>query len=420
MRSNIVKKFCLLFNKKNQAGDFYLNYSRYKKVIKEIKNKVRNGQKIRVCFFVIYDFAFSYRPLYELMLNDDLFDPFIVVVPDLTKGEEHLNTFFKKTYLELSQKYPTVYKGYLEHQKKFLDFSEKTDVVCFQNVYKGFSHRFFEIEYFLNKPVLTFYVHYGFPISKLHLKTVSEDCQSYLWKVFVPTKIHYQEYKERQILKAKNVIVSGYCKMDLLPLEKVDKNRQTTILIAPHHTVTDWPELQLSNFLKYHSFFLELPKIYPNINFVFRPHPLLVTQLNKLKSWGKSKTERYLQQLENNPNMTYDTKPTYFDTFANSDAIIHDCGSFLAEYLFTGKPACYLLKDQESTSKWFSKAGLVCLEHNYKAYNENQITDFINEVVIDGHDTMKKERLRFVDSQLKINYPQSSKMILNYIKRTIS
>ena len=32
----------------------------------------------------------------------------------------------------------------------------------------------------------------------------------------------------------------------------------------------------------------------------------------------------------------------YISWFKHSDAMIHDCGSFRCEYLYTSKPACYL------------------------------------------------------------------------------
>ena len=44
-------------------------------------------------------------------------------------------------------------------------------------------------------------------------------------------------------------------------------------------------------------------------------------------------------------------------TYVNSDAIIHECGSFTAENLYSDKPSCYMLIDNDEVVKTFFACG---------------------------------------------------------------
>jgi len=407
--------------KKPTYAVFDLNQKRYLYIIQKLKSKIKKKQKIRVCFFVMFDYQFSYKSLYEKMLKDIFFEPFILIIPDTLRGEKHLISSFNQSYNSLSKKYKNVYKGYNIKTKKFTDFSEKMDMVCFQTPYECMTHNFFQMQNFLDKNILPFYVNYAYSVLKYVSKVVVKiDTYSYFWKVFVENKFNIQELKKYEIIKGKNAVVTGFCKMDDLVNQKLIKQERKTIIIAPHHTISNGEIIEISNFLKYSDFFLKLPKLYPNIDFVFRPHPLLIVNLKKPDTWGEVKTKKYFQKMESYPNVTYSKGGDYFDIFANSDGIIHDCGSFLAEYLFTEKPACYMLKNKKSINKWFLPIGKKCLNHCYKAYTKTNILNFINEVIINEKDYMKNKRINFINSTLKINYPNSSQYIIDYIKKELT
>ena len=123
--------------------------------------------------------------------------------------------------------------------------------------------------------------------------------------------------------------------------------------------------------------------------------------------------------MESYPNVLYSRGGEYFDMFVNSDGIIHDCGSFLAEYLFTEKPACYMLENKKSIKKWFLPIGQKCLDFCYKTYSEKDIINFIENVILKNKDVLREKRISFVNSNLKLNYPNSSKFILNFIKKEL-
>ena len=136
--------------------------------------------------------------------------------------------------------------------------------------------------------------------------------------------------------------------------------------------------------------------------FVFKPHPLLRIRLNLL--WGKDKTDAYYLQWETMPNTSIN-EGEYVDLFLKSDAMIHDSGSFLTEYLYTHKPVMRTMNDVDPKTM-YNDFALDVLDVYYKAYNELDIEQFIQNV-IDGVDPMKEAREKFYKERL---LPPNSKL----------
>jgi CDP-glycerol glycerophosphotransferase (TagB/SpsB family) len=156
---------------------------------------------------------------------------------------------------------------------------------------------------------------------------------------------------------------------------------------------------QVSNFLEYYDVFLELASIYSNrIQIAFKPHPLLRVKLEQDPKWGVEKTSVYYStwdvlgngQLENGD---------YIDLFLSSDALIHDCGSFMAEYLITGKPSLFMIRKESVMEQW-STFGSEAINVHYQSRNKQQLIDFIENIVLQEQDDMKKIRDKFVAETL--------------------
>jgi len=88
------------------------------------------------------------------------------------------------------------------------------------------------------------------------------------------------------------------------------------------------------------------------------------------------------------------------DLFFTSDALIHDCGSFVAEYMYTGKPVMYLMKDENILER-FNEVGQMALKTFYHGNNVESIYLFIQNVVIEETDTLKTRRDEIFNSVIK-------------------
>lgn len=231
----------------------------------------------------------------------------------------------------------------------------------------------------------------------------------------VRRSIHF--YVENELVKnslcsimdnnGKNVRVTGTPIMDVLSKSKdkfadpwkISPVRKKRIIWAPHHTISgdtqSW--LKLSSFLSIHEGMLSLAEKYASqVQFAFKPHPLLFNKL--IAIWGKEKTIEYYNQWSNLENAQLE-EGEYIGLFKHSDAMIHDCGSFLIEYLYTGNPVMYMVRDRESTVEQLNEFGRLGLEQVYEGSEIADIEKFINDIIADI-DPKKVERKSFYDKYL--------------------
>ena len=192
------------------------------------------------------------------------------------------------------------------------------------------------------------------------------------------------------------------------------------VLVAPHHSVEGGlnDKLALSNFLRYAAFFREMPRRHPEIDFVFRPHPFLFTALREPRFWGDQKVDSWISGLKAEPNVEWLDEGDYFPAFDAADAIIQDCGSWLMEWMYTGKPCCYLLKKPSDITEKFTPIGQAALAQCNLAYQPEQVESFLRDVVLCGKDPKKDSREAF-RNRIAVNWPHAAAAALISIKRAI-
>ncbi len=408
---------------KPQTMDAIIKYASYQRlnqiILLQLREKLKIQKKVRVAFYV--QKIFQYESLFREMEKDPLFEPFIVVIPDKLR---HLNTSTDETieiYKEYKEKYDSVYLGYDFNQNQPIDFIDKIDILFFSIPYAGMHYSEQFIWHALTNRVLTCFQNYGYFTTKWGRTNIAVtpffNC---CWKVFTDSVETFHDLQVYQPLHAQNAVITGYCKMDgLAQYQQKVPNKRKTILICPHHTVWDFNGICLSNFLQYAEFFLELPKKFPQVDFIFRPHPLLFYNLvYSKKIWTEEQKNEYLKKMTSYRNVTFDDNISFFESFAKSDACIHDCGSFTAEYFYTENPCCYMLKNKAEIDEQFLPIGKECLEVYYQAYSQTEIEKFIQSVVIEENDPLKDKR-KILAKKIKVNYPNVGKYILNYLKKEL-
>lgn len=402
--------------------DYSKDLKKYKDIEFKLQQKIKNkNEKINVAFAVFSSSMFPVAPLAEFLIQhkSNRYNTKILLLPDLRFGENKVKQIMEKSYQDLSKIYAPDFliKVPLNEYSDKTDLRKIADIIFFPFPY-DISHPKYNLFSIVKKGILPAVVNYGFYRSQYDRKLISETEYSMFWKVFVETRFNLEEYKNFQQLKGANCELVGYCKMDgYAKYENIEKSRKKTVMISPHHSVDGGYNdiLALSNFFKYADFFLKLPKLYPEIDFIFRPHPALFNVLSKPEFWGQQKVDKYIAEMKNHPNVIYSNGGSYFEEFAKSDGIINDCGSYLVEYFYTGKPQCYMLKSPSDIADKFTPLGQKCLENCSIAYNEQQITDFIENVIISGKDSKKECRERFAADEIMLNYPSVSAKIADLL-----
>ena len=125
------------------------------------------------------------------------------------------------------------------------------------------------------------------------------------------------------------------------------------------------------------------------------------------------KTDEYYRAWAKMEN-TLLAEGEYVELFKSSDALIHDCGSFMAEYLVTNKPVLFLEKNNYKMP--LNEFGKLCLNQHYIARKKQTIITFLDDVVLGSNDPMKEQRLAFVNNELKMN---SSELVADRIFKEI-
>lgn len=237
----------------------------------------------------------------------------------------------------------------------------------------------------------------------------------YAFEFFVENELIKKAFHKNLGYMAHNVKALGTPIADLLLSDKgyfedpwKDKTGKKRIIYAPHHSFdgTNGKGLELTTFLVNGEFLLEMAKKYKDkVTFAFKPHPNLRKKLAKI--WGKERTDAYYQEWESLDYAQVDYGD-YMGLFKYSDSIIHDCGSFTAEYLYMNKPSMYLINGTEDRVKAeFNEFGQRCFDCYEHGVTHEQIEKFINDV-INGKDKLKEKRQIFFDEYLKPPYGRSA------------
>lgn len=379
------------------------------------------GGKIRVAFLVCDISMFTAEPIFRRMRSDPAYECFIAVVPRVTRGEDFLRETLAKTFDVLHSRYgDSVLLMYDVKTRSVRPLKEMAELVFTSIIYEEQTCPEFTVES-MSEYALVALISYGYSgLFKTNLsQTIFLPNIVFAWKFFVSCRDTLNLWTKNNPQLKDNIVLSGYAKMDRLSEIAFNQgNGRRKIIISPHHSLARGTDgLSLSNFLRMESVFLELPARYPLLDFVFRPHPLLFPRLETSEWWGKEKTRKWREKMASYPNVEFQQGGDYFETFAQSSALIHDCGSFLAEYFYTSKPQCYIL--DENSENQFLPFGCKLLEHTYRARTSEDIFAFIDRVVQNGDDPMKENRVEFASSSVCLFYPHAAERICEVITQSL-
>ena len=365
----------------------------YQSIILPVKvRRVRRKSVIDVLFVLNELGSWKTESLYLKMLSHPRFNPNILLVParETPDAIEIL-----KEYLESKEyNYEVVNKNGTEYKKQF-----KTDIIFYQKPYDKVMEYKYSYLYHLDK--LFCYVLYGFR-NRNYPEIRNYRFIKVIWQFYAENEKVIEESIPVFSTKGKNLIHTGLSFMDDLLLDKSyytnpwkDCGDKIKIIYAPHHSIVS--ELyEYSTFLDYFDFMLELAEKYKDkVQWAFKPHPVLRGKLNEL--WGKEKTDAYYNNWESLDN-TQIAYGEYMGLFKYSDAMIHDCGSFRLEYMYTGKPVMFLYKGNP-ISDYMNWEATEALNLHYKGYNKTDIESFVLDV-IKGIDPLKENRRLFVSNYL--------------------
>lgn len=363
---------------------------------KEKASDMRRKNIIKVAF-IVYDIAkWRSENLYKQMLLHSRFEPIIVIPVHYQYYADY--TLIMQNFVATVQAIQR--KGYnYVIGKKNVDIASLVhpDIIFYGEAYAGA----FDSTYAMGKDrePLGCYLPYAFHNTKLksinNLKPLNLN-----WMTFVENQATFEDLKLNLDNKGSNTVVTGLPLQDELLSKSNIKNvwkeqchGKKRIIWAPSHTIQGVDNAYgQSTFLDIADDMIVLAEKYSDsIQWAFKPHPALKAKL--MHVWGEQKANEYYGKWADMANTQLE-EGQFIDLFLASDAMIHDCQSFMVEYMFTERPVMFI-ENNQTPIDIFNTQTSKALDVHYKGSNIKEIESFILETVIGGNDPMKENRLKY-------------------------
>lgn len=372
--------------------------------------RLRQKEVINVVFFLWHPSYWKVDSLFRLMMDHPRFNPVVCPVQSsafadsakkrLQTLQETRDHFKKKGYpvLEVDGLTPIV-KSYIlsGNNLKIIRKAFAPDIIFVSAPYETVQESMdADMEH-----ELYCYVPYAYRNSRAHF-SYNNATQNKYWFNFVENRPMMEFIQSIMTNKGDNLCLSGYPPVDFFLFhEQFGKNTSVwkeqghpckRVIWAPHWAMGDTSVLKGGIFPLVADRMLEFARQNNGrIQFAFKPHPRLKAELYNHPDWGIERTDAYYKAWADLPNGQLE-QGEYAELFAQSDAMVHDSGSFIVEYMATGKPCCFLHGKEAEVLPDFNQMTADCHAAHYLADSIDELEHFLQDVVMGGNDSKAGER----------------------------
>ena len=386
------------------------HYSKFKEVqiqknqeelLNSLRNKLNQGEPIKIAFLVSDRAKWNAESLVRELKKFDFFSCDIIYFPKsryhniqgLTDREEMNRDilFFKSlglNVIEWNQQGAT---------------KAPFDLIFIQQPWG----RTQDLPYQLRKNCLCLYMHYGYLVTHnpdLHLGLPK--FHPYLWRILVQHQAHSELIEKNAPALKSRMWTIGYPKLDPLRQRQVSESKlespywkggaeQKRVIYAPHHSLGRLNPVRLSTFDWSALPILELMESSQGLSWIYKPHPQLKFTAVSSGLFSPQDYQAYISKWFDGENSSVFDSGSYLDIFATSDCLITDCGSFLGEYLVTGKPIIRLISRNNPVG--LNQVGRLIDEVCYRVTTEAELREVFESVVLNGSDEKKSSRQKLRD-----------------------
>lgn len=407
---NIIRSVINVARSKKNSVTKFINH---RNALSLLKDK----SQITCVFLATFDSTWKYDNLYKKMLSDNRFNPIIVICPVVNLGHKNMleriidcEHFFQSKGYEFINSYNKDTNEYIDLKKQL-----NPDILFYTNPYQGLIDDRYYIDQF--RDTLTCYVPYFFA-SVNDPMFYNLPFHHMLWRYYVENESVKNEYQVRLRQTYKNAVCVGYSVFDEFKnvCKESEPNKRKMIIWAPHHLIEPLHGILRDGFMSLYDKFFEIADYYNGrIEFVFRPHPLLKSKLYDHKDWGKVKTDEYYSKWATYPNCRIEEKGSYINLFNESDAMIHNCGSFMGEYIYVNKPVLFTDKIDFCKDQYL-EVGQESSKCHYFGFTKDDIIKFIDDCVLGNYDYKKDLRQNFIDGYIHAEWCVADNIITDIIE----
>lgn len=385
----------------------------------------RNGP-VRVVFVALNVSMWKYQGILDLLSADKRFLVSVVLSPGITYKPEQRLCDLRQMREYFGSRGIRYVDWRLEDDEPAIDIRRllQPDIVFYMQPYHGAYHARHCYLHFIDRLI----VYSPYSYLQAH-KAYNYDnvMQNIAWKCYYANQCHLTEARELTRNKGINAVAVGYTSADDYNQNQYQEVWQNTasqrrrLIWAPHCTLAnDGTAFSRSNFLMMADFMVSLARQHvDDLQIAFKPHPGLLSELCQHPEWGRERADAYYDLWRTMPN-TQLADSEFVNLFQGSDAMIHDSGSFVIDYLYFNHPVMYVSQNIERAKSYVNEPGRKAYEAHYIGSTNSDVEHFVTDIVLQGQDTMQEVRQAYYDKYLRQPDGQSTaKNIYNDILRSL-
>lgn len=404
--------------------DLYKNNVQIQKRLDSLIKK----ETIKIVFLINQIAIWRLDSVIKKLLIDKKFTPLIVITPFIHYGEKRMIADLARCISFFEAKNLPFVSSYNIKEGTWLTLNELApDIVVISDPHKTTHSEYYENAY---TNYLTCYVPYAFDAATDFDTNVAynKPIHNLAWTIFSTSAFSIARSKKFSSNKGLNNILTGSFTCEELTTKssksnpwKEQENRKLKIIYSPHQSIEENSRLNLSTFLIVSEEMQKLAILFKDqVQWAFKPHPFLKEKLYRHPDWGKEKTNQYYRFWQDS-SFTQFEDGSYTELFKTSDALIHDCGSFLFEYLVTRKPCAFLELNSDKQLISINEFGKESLECHTRIKKPEDIKLFIEGLIKKSH-TLNTNYKNLINSEIIPLYYNSSPStkVVEYLKASVS
>lgn len=415
--------FCSLLHNTDRLKEsrykelYYISYfskklflKKKKIIIMQNENRLKYRKRISIGFVTYSASMWTLDPIYKKLQKNNKYTVDLIIARFQMPSKESI----EKTYTQTKEYFSDVFNyKYITPDSK--DFCiDKYDILFYCTPF-DFYDKCLNVRNIKQKTLIC-YSCYSYMLAE---KLEKLDLPMYLlsWKLFCDSAFYKKLIETNSRIYTNNAFYCGFVKMDKFYLcpSKYKKN-QKLIIYAPHHSLVN-DRTRFSTFDKNYRTILELVDKYKDVKWVIKPHPLL--KVHSIRSGlfhSGAEYDDYLNEWMKRPNAEVNENGEYINLFLQSDGLITDSVSFMAEYQFTKKPLLLLESGYQKYNEFGNK--IVKILYSCAGDDTKSIEKYVNNI-IDDYDPMKNERIVFFEKELDY-YKTTGMSATDFIYRQIT
>ena len=369
--------------------------ARQQRYIERLK---RRGTPIRVVFVALNVSMWKYQGLYDLLSQDPRFLVYVVLSPGITYKPEQRLRDLRQMRQYFGSRGISYVDWRLEDDAPAIDIRRQLqpDIVFYTQPYHGSYHARHCFLNFTDR--LTAYSPYSY-LQAHDPYNYDNVMQNIAWKCYYVNQYHIDEARQLARNRGVNAVAVGYTSADDYlqnQYQEVWDNANSgrrRLIWAPHCTLANnGTVFSRSNFLMMADYMVDLARRHTaDLQIAFKPHPGLLTELYKHPDWGQQRADDYYNLWRTMPN-TQLADGAFINLFQGSDAMVHDSGSFVIDYLYFDRPVMYVSQNIERAKSFVNEPGRHAYDAHYIGSTTDDVEHFVSDVVLGGHDTMQAVR----------------------------